>query len=266
LYSGKAERIYRKQKIDRLSKKLTALRKIAYFLRSSQDFWKANKNIKKYLDKKYKKLSLYEYINNGYKWLEAFHKEVQFGEIGAQAYLGLKEIEGNERSSFVFHDRLLRKEYSLDELAIIKDSCDRMWTYMDKYGAVNKLQEIEKEYIKNNLRIIYPNFNSLDLNNKTIQDLFNDFSQEFIPEQYYLTQRNNKSFGKSFNALLFDLVFFVILIVFGVFLLSINIADYCKMYYTNIIVSGFIIIVIDLLVNVIMSIKKELIVSEFYET
>jgi len=130
---------------------------------------------------------------------------------------------------------------------------------------VSTLSVIETQHIKENLKIIYPNFKEEDLNNKTIQALFDDFPQKFIREQYFLTQRNNKSFGRSFNRLLFDLVIFVILIIFGVFLISINIVDSCKMFYTNIIVSGFIIIVIDLLVNVIRSIRKELNVSEFYE-
>ncbi len=269
LYSEKTERIARKQKIDKLSKKLTALRKIVHFLRGSHEFWRGNENIKKFLDNKYKDLTLYDYIKKGYEWHVAFHDEVKFGELGAQAYLGLKEIEGNEQSTFAFYDRLLRKNYSIDELAIIQDSCGRMWAYMDKYGDglkdVSTLSVIRTEPIEENLKIIYPNFKQEDLNNKTIQTLFDDFPQKYIREQYYLTQRNNKSFGRSFNTLLFDLVFFVILIIFGVFLISINIVDYCKMFYTNIIVSGFIITVIDLLVNVIRSIRKELIVSEFYE-
>jgi len=270
LYSEKTERIVRKQKIDKLSKKLTALRKIVHFLRGSHEFWRANENIKKFLDHKYRDLTLYEYIKKGYDWHTAFHEEVEFGELGAQAYLGLKEIEGNKQSTFAFYDRLLRKNYSIDELAIIQDSCGRMWAYMDKYGDglrdVSELSVIQTRPIEENLKIIYPNFKQEDLNNKTIQKLFDDFPQKYLREQYYLTQRNNKSFGKSFNILLFDLVFFVILIVFGVILISINIGDYCKMFYTNILVSGFIIVVIDLLINVIRSIRKELIISEFYES
>ena len=58
----------------------------------------------------------------------------------------------------------------------------------------------------------------------------------------------------------------MILVISGVLLLSFKFDEYCKMYYTNIIVSGFIVTVIDLLVNVISSIRKELKVTDFYET
>ncbi len=268
LYSEKTERIERKRIIDKLSKKLTALRKIVHFLLRSFDFWRINNNIKRFLDNKYKRLTLYEYDKMNYDDFKAFHEEVQIGELAAQAYLGLKEIKGLVPSDFVFYDRLLRKNYSLNELAIMQVSCQRMWAFMDEYNQelrdVSSLSVLETKPFKENLKIIYPNFKPEDLNNNTFKNLFNDFPEEFIPEQYYLTQRNRKSFGKFFNALLVDLIFFVVLIISSVFLLSINYSEHYKMLYTNIIVSGFIISVIDLLVNVINSIKKELKITDFY--
>lgn len=271
LYSEKSERIVRKQKIDVLSKKFTALRKIAHFIRWSSPFWNHfDKNIKSNLDHKYKKMTLYHYDRMGYDNHKKFHEEVKFGELAAQAYLGLREIEGRVRSDFDFRDRLLRKNYSLDELISAKDACQRMWKFMDEYHGdfreVATLPSLEKDPILENLKIIYPDFKTEDLNNNRIKKLFDDFADGLIREQYILTQRNSISFGKSFNALLFNLIMFVLLIIGGVLVFSINISIDLKLYITNIIVALFSATVIDLISNVIVSIRKELNVTDFYET
>ena len=271
LYSEKNERIERKRRIDFLSKKITALRKIVHFIRRSHEFWNHfNKNIKHFLDSKYKDLTLYDYDRMGYDLHRSFHEEVDFGELAAQAYLGLKEIEGKVRSTIVFLDRLYRKNYTLEELAIFKDSCERMWSFMDHHPGVfreiSTLSILETKPIKENLKIIYPDFSEEDFNNKKLKQLFDDFADGHIREQYYLTQRNSVSFGKSFNSLLFDLVVFVLLIICGILILSVDLTADLKLIITNIIVALFSAIVIDLLANVIMSIRKELTVMDFYET
>lgn len=271
LYSEKNERIERKRRIDFLSKKLTSLRKVVHFIRRSHEFWNHfNKNIKKFLDYKYKDFTLYDYDKMGYDNHKSFHDEVEFGELATQAYLGLKEIEGKVHSTIVFLDRLYRKNYTLDELAIIKDSCQRMWSFMDHYPGefkeVSTLSILETNPIKENLKIIYPDFKEEDFNNKKLKQLFDDFADGFIREHYYLTSRNSVSFGKSFNSLLFDLVVFVSLIICGILIFSISLTADLKLNFTNIIVAVFSATVIDLLANVILSIRKELKVTDFYET
>lgn len=85
-----------------------------------------------------------------------------------------------------------------------------------------------------------------------------------IGDLYYLTQRNNQPIGKLFDKLCFDLLFFGFLIIWGIFILSMH-CDDLKTWGTNLFVSGFNITVIDLIVNIYCGIKKELIVTEFFE-
>ena len=129
-----------------------------------------------------------------------------------------------------------------------------------------KLSILTVNPIKENLNLIYSNLESGDFTNKTIEKIFNDFPEEYIREQFFLTQKNNQPFGKSFTMLLVDFLLSVILIITGVLLMSLKFNECYKMYCTNIFVSGFIITIIDAMKNVFKSIRKEIIVSDFYET
>ncbi|WP_439185818.1 hypothetical protein [Carboxylicivirga taeanensis] len=268
LSSERTERIVRKQKIDFYSKKLTSLRKIAHFLRSSSSFWTWNNNIKKFLDNKYKDLTLSDYDNKEYNWHEAYNKETKIGELPTQAYLGLKELENGVSTSYKFYDSFFRHNYTVNELAKIHDACERIWSFFDTYKRsirdVSSLHQTETKHIKENLNIINPNFNNSEFNNEAIINLFDIFPQNYIQEHFQLTQLNNRILGANFVRLLLDLVVFILISLCGILILSIKMNVFCKLCLTNILTSIFVVVSVDLIVSVILTIKNEIKVNEFY--
>ena len=271
LFSEKDERIARKRLIDKESHKITAFRKICHFLKGSHEFWKPFGNLKTKLDNKYSKLTLASYDSSeiDYERYSAFLKEVNFGEIGGQAYVGLREIEGNEASGIVYYDSQLRKNYSLDEIRQIHDASNRVWSFFDKQKLkmiqVSNISDLELKHIKKNIEYIYPDYEIDKLNNEKLSEMFDEFHEAISRKLFSLTQKNNGLFGKRFNLLLGNLVLFVLIVIAGVFLLSLNYLECQKIFDIQVLISVFLIGVIDLLINVIQAIRKELKVDEFYE-
>lgn len=271
LFSEKEERIARKRLIDKESHKITAFRKICHFLKGSHEFWKPFGNLKTKLDYKYSKLTLASYDSSGidYEKYSAFTKEVNYGEIGGQAYVGLREIEGNEVSDIIYYDSQLRKNYSLDEIRIIHDASYRVWSFFDKQKLkmiqVSNISDLELKQIKKNIEYIYPDYEIDKLNNEKLSEIFDEFHEAITRRLFSLTQINNRFFGKRFNLLLGNLVLFVLIVIAAVFLLSLNYLECQKTFDIQVLISVFLIGVIDLIINVILAIRKELKVDEFYE-
>lgn len=271
LFSEKDERIARKRLIDKESHKITAFRKICHFLKGSHEFWEPFGNLKDKLDKKYSKLTLASYDSSeiDYEKYSAFLNEVNFGESGGQAYVGLRDIEGNERSGIVYYDSQLRKNYSLDEIIQIHEASSRIWSFFDKYKTqmidVSKISDLELKQIKKNIEYIYPDYEIDKLNNEKLAEMFDEFHEAISRKLFSLTQKNIGLFGKRFNLLLGNLVLFVLIVIAGVFLLSLNYLECKKIFDIQVLISVFLIGVIDLLINVIMAIRKELTIDEFYE-
>lgn len=271
LFTEKNERIERKRLIDLESKKVTAFRKICHFFKGSFEFWTTFGNLKNKLDKKYINLSLKSYDSSeiDYETYSAFCEEVNYGELGGQAYVGLRLIEGKEYSDINYLDSQLRKNYTLKEIADINDASGRIWSFFDHYKRkmveIGTVSELQLNQIKKNILIIYPEYNIDNLDNVKLQNTFSDFQESTTRKLYYLTQKNSASFGKQFNLLLTNLSLFVIMIIVGVMILSLNYKESVKIFHLQIYISFFILLVIDLLVNVVQSIRNELIIEEFYE-
>lgn len=271
LFSERNERIERKKLIDVKAKQITAFRKICHFIRSSHKFWQPFGNLKAKFDNEYKTLTLSSYDSEeiNYKKYAEFLNEVNFGEIGGQAYTGFREIEGQGQSDIVFYDNQLRKNYSLAEIALIHDASSRIWNFLDKYKVLlidiktidsGKLKQIEK-----NIKIIYSEYDVNNLNKEKITEMFNEFHEDVSRNLYNLTQKNSKHFGKSISNLLFDLLAFVLIMVLGIFILSFDYSLARKIFDIQCLISAFIVFVFDLLLNVVKSIRQELIIDEFYE-
>ena len=271
IFSERNERVERKRQIDIESKKITALRKICYFLKSAHDFWVPFGNLKDKLDKKYSNLKLksYDAETLSFDNYQAFLDEVNYGELGGQAYTGIREIAGNEISGLVYYDSQLRKNYSLDEISFIQDASSRIWSFFDTYKAdmvdITKISQNHRKQIEKNIKLIHPEYEPAEINNEKLQSLFDEVNEAITRKMYMLTQKNNKFLGRRMNLLLLDLILFVLIILSGVFILSLNYVDFKKIFDIQVWISIFIISVIDLIINVIYAIRKELVIDDFYE-
>jgi hypothetical protein len=270
LFSERNERIERKRLIDIKSKQVTAFRKICFFIRNSHKFWKPFGNLKSKFDTKYKDLTLSSYDSEkiDFETFKKFLTEVNNGEIGGQAYTGLRDIEGQEQSK-AFYNSQLRKNYSLTEIDSINNASNRVWYFFDRYKPeiidINTIDYLSLKIIKENIKIIYPKYDLTHLKKDKIIEMFSDFHENITKELYYLTQKNSKYFGKSISHLLFDLFIFVLIMISGIFILSFDFSSTKKIFCILCSISTFIVFALDLLFNVITSIRQELTIDDFYE-
>lgn len=271
LFSERNERIERKRLIDIESKKITAFRKICHFLKSSHEFWNPFGNLKNKLDNKYKYLKLNDYDSEKieYERYRAFINEVNYGEGGGQAYVGLREIEGNERSGLVYYDSQLRKNYSLNEISLINDASNRVWSFLDRNRgeliAFDAISEGNRQEIEKNILLIHPEYEADGVDIAKLRNLFDEVHESITRKLFMLTQKNSRFLGRRFNLLLVDLAVFVFLIIGGIFIMSLDYSEFKKIYDFQVLITVFIIGVIDLLLNVVFAIRKELIIEDFYE-
>lgn len=271
LFSEKEVRVERKRLIDKESHRITAFRKLCHFLRKSSVFWEPFGNLKSKMDSKYKFLTLAHYDSTGIDYIKytEFLKEVNYGELGGQAYVGLREIEGCESSDLAYIDSQLRKTYSLDEISLIHDASQRIWCFFDKNKSkivnINSMCKLDLMQIRKNIEIIYPHYNDEELDNSKFIGLFDDIHVNISSKLFTLSQQNEKFLGLRFNLLLGNLLLFVLIIVVGVLLMSINYNGNQKIFDIQVLISIFIVGIIDLIFNVFLVIKKELQIDEFYE-
>lgn len=200
LFSERNERIERKKLIDIKSKQITAFRKICYFIRTSHEFWQPFGNLKTKFDNEYKTitLSLYDSEEIDYDKYSAFLQEVNYGELGGQAYAGIREIEGEVQSDYVFYDNQLRKNYSLNEIALIHDASSRIWSFLDKNKAqiidIKTIDSGRLKQIEKNFKTIYPEYDVNNLNKEKIIEMFKEFHEYVSRNLYNLTQKNSNHF------------------------------------------------------------------------
>jgi hypothetical protein len=266
LYADRNEKIQRKVRIDGLSKKLTAFRRIAHFLRSDSEYWKFNKT-KIHLDGKYKKLTLKDYSKFDPDKFTKFIEEIEGSEYAVQAYLSLKEIEKPNFSSYDFYRPIWLMNYQLSDLSRYKDASESIWHFLDEYKSrvdASSINKLNWDSIVENLRVIYSERTEFEPSNKIFYDLFPHFSGKILLEMYYLTSLNSKALSSSLSLLLVDLISFILILISGILMLSISINSYTKILLINVLVAIFIITVVDLLINMIISIKKEQNIDEYY--
>jgi hypothetical protein len=266
LYSDRNEKIQRKVRIDGLSKKLTAFRRIAHFLKSATEYW--NFNMTKYhLDGKYRNMTLEDFLRSDLDQFTDFIEEIEGSELTIQAYLSLKEIEKPIISSYDFYRPIWLINYQLNDLSRYKDASERIWSFLDEYKSridASSINKLDRDNIVENLRVIYPERTEFELSNHTFYDLFPYFSGKILNELYYLTSLNSKALSSSLSSLLVDLISFICILISGVIMLSISINSYAKILLINVLVALFIISVVDLLINIIIAIRKEQNVDEYY--
>ncbi len=271
LYSEIGSRIERKRVIDKESKRITSFRRICHQIRISRHFWEPFGNLKKKLDGKFCHVRLRHYNSDklNYESYNKFIKKVNYGEIGGQAYVGLKEIEGNVYSDYDFYRSIVGKNYSLDELYSIKEGSGSFWYFLDKYNKqvfdVSKLPKQQMQLIEKDLLVIYPNYLVGSIDNLKFREMFSDFQTSIINNAYYLTKINGKGLGKTFNQILTNLMVFSIVIILGVFILSLDYTFHSKSFDMLSLITLFLMNTFDLVINIVFAINKELKIKDFYE-
>jgi len=267
LFSEKAERVQRKIIIDDLSYKLTSFRNIAFQLMGFNSFWEASKfNPKSKIDYNYKWLT-YEIFREGLEYEEFLKIRNDIGESVGQAYLGLKGLLTND-STFEFFRTFKLRNYSLVELDSFKKYIGSFWTFLDRadvkftFDNEGKFDKdlVDQNFIKiMNRKIDRENFR------QEIKDLFSYFDGEIIQKLYYLTSLNSKIFSVTFSNIFFNLLISMIILIVSLIVFSIDVNALQSYLITVFLVGLFIANTFDLAVIIFFSIKKELVIKDFYK-
>lgn len=274
LFAEKTVRVERKKEIDEFAKKITYLRRIAFHIRGMHDFWKHNyHNLKSIMDNQYSDL-LYEQYK-GYKipGIEQFtyeestriNKEI-FGTDGG-AYLALKGLEDNG-NSFSFFTEFNPQNYSLNDILRYKEYASSFWYFLDRsdpetynFNRVNKyhLNYVDELYFK----ITGNQINQEDYR-QNIKDLFSLFDSEIFEKHYFLNNLNADIFPRIFRVSFFNMLVFLILLIFSVILYTITTSLNFDYLSTLFLLSLFISNTFDLIVITFQSIKSELDVNDIF--
>lgn len=264
LFAEKQERIQRKTIIDDYSQMVTALRRISYFIRSDNSFWKQFSDIKTTLDSDdYKGLTVETFRGAKYEQYNKYKKAFN-GEVVPQAYLSFKGLENNEPSSYEFYRSYKIQNYSLDELIRFKEYCSHIWYFLDdkkpNHISFEFQKEIQEEYFLITKK--HSHDNSLM---KDITSLYSKFSEKILPEFHYHTKLNERRMPIQFYWITINLVTYLLLTIATLmtYILPIDLEN--KSLISLIFLSLFSTNTIDLIVGLFSSVMKELTITDFYK-
>lgn len=267
LFAEKSERIQRKYEIDRLAYKITALRKIAFHINGMHDFWDYSKT-KSLVDSKYKDLK-YEHIRDEsieYNDLVKILEEI--GETSGQAYLALKGLQ-NEEHTFNFFREFAPQNYSVNDIDRFKEYAGSFWYLLDRsdktkvnFNRVNKhsMNFIDKLFFQITGRQI----NQSDYRSE-IKDLFTYFDSEVFEKHRYLTVLNTRIFPPVFLSSLINMFLFVLIMVVAFISFVSNFSLIINYWITIYLSVSFISVTTDLISIIVISLKRELKVDDFYD-
>lgn len=215
LYSERSERIMRKQRIDKFSIKITAVRRIATFLKSQHEFWDNFKHLRYKIDTQNRYMTLPSFLDLNFDDLMKFTKDI--GEQPIQTYLSIKYLEHPSPSIFNPFSLHNHRNYTLDELYTMKYACSVIWSFFDRNYTnedLNIIKSFYKEPIIENLKILYPEKDSFD--NRLLVNVFSDI-QPVLEESHYLTYINNISIFGIYGRILYNVLIFISIILSSVF-------------------------------------------------
>ena len=255
LFSEREDRIQRKVTIDEYSLKVNALRKIAFYLRQEPAIWEVLLPVAGH------KAILEKYTLA--KWKIKIHPDLHEYELGALAYLSLKEMEINEGNYGYFQLR----NYTENEIVKFIECSGNVWrAFLNHNGefTINKgsiwIRRINTEY-----QIAAGVIVSDSISIASILDLFSVDQNSLMNKLRHLIVLNNKPLSRYFYWMFFNFIIYSIILILS---LALFIAPFCNSFKLSLLVfliQLFILNTIDLIFGLIFTIKKEVKVTEIYK-
>ena len=265
IFSERQDRIIRKAKIDEYSKKITALSRVSHHLKSNFSFWSSLAKMKQLLDKKYEHLTTYKFREH--KELAKLTEELN-GELAPQAYLSLRDLEDNEVSSYEFYKSFKLKNYSIETLAGFEEYCGFIWSFFEEYKdslSFTGTSSLHLKPIKENFSLIF--HRPIDEGNlvKELSNLFSEYQCKIIPEMLFLTSLNKRKLSTPFNWIIINLIIYIFLMLASLSLFIMPLELNINMIFIKIILAVFCANTIDLVVGLLIGVKQELNIKDFYK-
>ena len=229
IFNLRSERAIRQVEIDKYSDKLTAFRRLLYYVMKSRDFWNYYNHIAKFKEK-YDGLT-YERLHaqNSEDTLAAkfWLEEEELSSSTIDLYCAMESVAGSIEPEpgylTSWHaDKAVRFNYSLDELSQYSDPCNQIWYYLEgryaKHGEGrfndNGIWVLYKNNVSDLLARLDSKYKGKDFHRKILAEISTGFHEFDLPVLYNLTRQNvgiPKTLLKTFNSLLFIMLFGVLL-------------------------------------------------------
>lgn len=264
LFAEKEKRIQRKTVIDEFSLKITALRRIAHFIYTDHKFWNKFNNVKANCDKEdYKALTLEQFESSDAEMFSFYKKELGTDFI-VQAYLGIRDLQSAEMSSFEFIRKFKLRNYNSDELIMYKECCSHFVYFINKRKSdiipISEIENVVEQYTY----ITQKKVEESKLTN-AIEELFEEFSSKVLQDSIYLTKLNEAKLPSEFINVTINLTLFIVLLITSLIIYAFSITESVQSAIVNIVLVLFCVNTIDLILSVLLLIKKELRINEFYK-
>lgn len=243
IFNIKSDRESRQKEIDKLTDRLTAFRKILYYVMHSRDFWVRYEDIAKF-KKTYPELTYGMLRDSETEAVpEEFWAVQKISRSTITLYLAMEEIYDEKRKgSFIpyAYDRMASFKYTLDDLAKFFDPTNQLWFYLDgrfaKYGKGLFNDEGLYQPLKENFREELPladiKENGKDFHRLLLAKLGTEFYEYVIPKMWELIKHNSGipiTLLKTFYSLLAIMIFGVL---FPIILQSIKVPNAIDVFLT----------------------------------
>lgn len=252
----RTERIQIKTIIDNISIKINSLRKIAKCLRSSREFWIKPTNV---ILKNYPNIDIFSLREFNYDQFDEFLEKNNMGELNSQAFLSTKFLEGDDITQLSINPNY-RKNYNKETLGKYIDCCSFIFSYCEEYSEYISFERWTESRIKEELKKM--NYEIDNITPKKIGDLFSDFSTSEIEKNYKLTVDINKGIGNIFQWIFIDIL--ISFIILSISIIGLIYFDLTRIFMNSIVI-GTIWLISDLILNTFYSLKKEIIIDQFYK-
>lgn len=224
IFNIKTDRENRQIQIDILAKRLTAFRRLLYFVMHSRDFWIKYDDIAKF-KKEYPGLDYSRIRGDGNDHLrDKFFEQNNISHNTINLYLSMEEIYNSKDQQFVpwAYEKIYTEKYTIEDLSKYHEPCNQIWYYLDgrfpKHGVGRfndeGLSMLFTENFKELLPIASIKQKGKDFHRLILSALGSEFYEIVIPEMALLINQNTgvpKGIIKTFIALICIMTFGVLL-------------------------------------------------------
>lgn len=273
LFSEKTVRVERKKEIDDYSLKITSLRKIAYCIIGMHEFWKYDDiNVKSTIDKKYPNLTYEEYRgvspnkNRTYEEYKQISKDI--GEGIGQAYLALKGLTDKD-NQITYYNQFSPKNYTAQDIERYSDYCNSFWYFLDTSDNKVNFNKVSLYWLTPVFELYHKimidkKMDKYNMKEKLIE-LMTLFNEDIFEKHYYLTKLNSGVLPTTYKEILFNILIFVIILISSLYIYILELSIKFTYIFTIVLISLFISNLIDLMIMIIKSIRRELDIKEIFK-
>lgn len=266
ILSIRSERVNRQLEINKISDKITYLRKIVFRILQNSTAWHNYPEIQKFIEK-YKNIKTQNIHDITNKRFDKFFSKNEFTAYCIDLFVSFKQIyyhtgmTSNNNCGYS-ESILINRDYNLDDINDIKEGVLKGYYYLSELSNdiidFTKFANWELKKIKILYKNIIPDLEEIQINRKTISNLLSKFHDVHLPKLEYYIKINQKRLPSSIIWLFWTLC---ALLVFGLILPLINIVfdiNNCfQMFFVIVSLVSTSLLIIMILIILYNIIKKE---------